>query len=127
MVNAGPDERHGDRGERTSPQAMRMHHVGPPGMDQAAQPRGRPQVTKHARPVRDLHRGEPGLNPEGEVAVGLRRAEHLRCHSPCHAAAREHPDVPSGAAGACAEHERDLHIRITRRSAPTQVPAVGHR
>ena len=36
VVNVRPDERQGDRGERPGPQAVRVHHVWPPGPDQAA-------------------------------------------------------------------------------------------
>ena len=84
LVDGGPDERQGDRGERAGPQAVRVDHVRPPGGGQPAQPPDRPQVVAHARAVRDLDRGEldAGDGAEGEVLVRPRGAENLDAHAP---------------------------------------------
>src|SRR5580700_8849868 len=99
--------------------------AGRPGPEQTAQPPDRPQVTGQPRPVGDLHLGEADPRrraAEGEVAIGLRGAEHLDSHAASCAACREHPDVPRGPAGAGAEHERELHGRITRRTTVRRSP-----
>ena len=102
-MSGRPDDGHRYRGEGPGPQAVGMDHVGPPGAEQAAQPRDRPQVAGHARALADADRGESdaarGNRSEAEVTIGLRRAEHLGSHAAGRASGREHPDVPSGAAG----------------------------
>src|SRR5581483_466685 len=101
LVDGGPDERQGDRGEGAGPQAVGVDHVRPPGGGQPAQPPDRPQVVAPARAVRDLDRGEldAGDGAEAEVLVG-----------------------PGGAAGAGAEDERDLHRLITFRPTARRSP-----
>ena len=95
-------------------------------------------IARRSRGTRGRSAISTGVNPTGhgaerEVAVGLRRAEHFGLHAPRRAAAGEHPDVPGGAAGAGAEHERDLHGRTTpaqataRRSPPSATATTARK
>jgi glycerate kinase len=61
VVDGRPDERQRDGGEGARAQAVRVHHVRPPGGDQATQPPDSPQVVTDPRAVRDLDRGEGDL------------------------------------------------------------------
>ena len=117
VVDGRPDERHGQRGERPGPQAVGVHDVGPPGPEQAAQPRDRPQVAGQPRPrpmSTAVNPTPPGAAPaKAKSRSACGGAEHLGPHAAGRAPGREHPDVPPGAAGAGAEDEGDLHA-LTR-------------